>query len=104
MDCPNLRIIFVADSMLLTVSTLFPADHKSFEDFPLPLENARIRQNEIPVIITLILCLNLLFRRRLTGHELFCLNLLLLITEMGTPVSLVVHVISFSLAFTIAFL
>ena len=49
-DSPSLLIMVVADSTLRMVSTLFPADHKSFDDFFLPLANALILQKDIAVI------------------------------------------------------
>ena len=82
----------VADSTPRMVSTLFPADHKSFEDLFFPLANALILQKDIAVIKTLTLCLNLLFNSLRTSQFPLCFVLLSPIMAIGTPVNLVVVV------------
>ena len=101
-DSPSLLIMVVADSTLRMVSTLFPADHKSFDDFFLPLANALILQKDIAVIKTLILCLNLLFNSLRTSQFPLCFVFLSPIMAIGTPVNLVVVVMSPSPESTIA--
>ena len=95
-------MIDVADSISSTVSTLFPADQRSFAEDFFPLANDLILQNEMPVINTLTRCLNLLFRSLLTSQLLCFLEPFVSMTAIGTPVSFVVHVMSSSFALTMA--